>query len=70
MSQGFTRSQKKQKIRNFQLATERLVEQLNDKFINKTALSEKIWDELSEIGVIIDESIDITTTKLNQVKIA
>ncbi|CAH1766268.1 1255_t:CDS:2, partial [Entrophospora sp. SA101] len=66
MSQGFTRSQKKQKIRNFQLATERLVEQLNDKFINKTALSEKIWDELSEIGVIIDESIDITTTKLNQ----
>nr|CAG8606862.1 6837_t:CDS:2 [Entrophospora candida] len=32
-------------------------------------ISEKIWDELSEVGVIIDESTDITTTKLNQVKI-
>ncbi|CAH1769933.1 3785_t:CDS:2, partial [Entrophospora sp. SA101] len=32
-------------------------------------ISEKIWNELSGVGVIIDESTDITTTKLNQLDI-
>ncbi|CAJ0841243.1 4777_t:CDS:2 [Entrophospora sp. SA101] len=96
MSQGFTRSQA-EKLELSKLPTERLVEKLNDKFINEKlhtpdisdksfsysneiagndmlaalseVISEKIWNELSGVGVIIDESTDITTTKLNQVKI-
>ncbi|CAH1765951.1 1203_t:CDS:2 [Entrophospora sp. SA101] len=87
MSQGFTRSQA-EKLELSKLPTERLVEKLNDKFINEKlhtpdisdksfsysneiagndmlaalseVISEKIWDELSEVGVIIDESTDIT----------